>query len=856
MNANVYIAFRFHGNFYHSYRGDTPDELGFGKDIRIIRHILRTIDDLNARGIPVCGTWDFENYFSLQEIMPAHCPDIIEAMQRRAREGRDEFQLMSYNNGLISAHTAREFEAAVRRGISNPQGSGLRDLFGEAFYPMVRPQEMLFTPVHLAMYPACGIHAISLFYSALPFNGFSNFIPPLSFAERYNPLTLAYPGIDSTMSLLPCYNTGDLADHLTLRRWVTQMRRQQLQLDEPQDLLLLVDMDADDEFWVGFDIPLLKGRFSTANGLQGLVENVADLDYIRFSTPGRYLDSHPPRKTIVIGQDTGDGSFDGMSSWAEKWSNHQLWTLLERARLLELQTLRLAGSGLTVSMEKLLAESFEARLKLLSTTHFGMSAPVMNRVREGIAFDLANRAVETAAEAFRLALTPAPAGGFSLLDYPRGVSTEVIRYEARPSAGLLRLPIGGSAPETFALRDSDGNPIPSAVFERELFFVDKFAPAERRDYVLEAGQPPHPSQSPVTVTGNGLQNEFLQLAFDRDGHLASVKADGQEFAAGRFLSSAVTYSGKTYQVPAWEVLDSITVGVAGWIRQKGSLTLPGGHPAHYKREILLAAGLPYIYVTMRVQYPDTPHVGFNKGKAERLGRTWDNRWREVMPCEIHPALSNDLRVWKHNYCDHVSTYSLDYGRFSKNIELDSVNNHVTHGWVAVSDGQRGLLAAQTAELLSGMAFCPLRTRRVQAGLRVLLNPFGSYSGRQYRYGTADTGLGNFMAVSMSASDHINPYAPSYNGQAQEFRLLLAPYAGDAPPESMRYDAEAFAYPYVMESSGLPLDSIRRPNDHPNRFPFPALVRLPAHQHQLVRPYPALAGAGRAGRSPVGAGFCW
>lgn len=800
MDAHIYLAFRFHGNFYHSYRGDTPDELGFGKDIRIIRHILHTLDDLNARGIPVCGTWDFENYFSLQEIMPAHCPDIIEAMQRRARQGRDEFQLMSYNNGLISAHTAREFEAAVRRGISNPAGSGLRDLFGEAFYPMVRPQEMMFTPIHLQLYPACGIHAISLFYSALPFNGFSNFIPPLSLTERYNPLTLAYPGLEQTMSLLPCYNTGDLSDHLTLRRWVKQMRRAQLKLDEPQDLLLLIDMDADDEFWVGFDVPFLKGRFSTVSGLQGLVENVADLDYVRFTTPGRYLDSHPPRKTIVIGQDTADGSFDGLSSWAEKWSNHSLWTLLDRARLLELQTRRLAESGLTASMETLLAESFEARLKLLSTTHFGMSAPVMNLTRERIAFQLANRAVETAAEAFRQACAFAPAESFSLLDYPRGVSTDLIHYPARPSAGLLRLPLAASAPETFALRASDGSPIPSAVWGRELFFVDRFAPAERRDYVIETGQPPRLPQRPVSVTEGGLVNEFLQLAFDPDGHLVSVQAEGQEFAAGRFFSSAVSYSGQTYQVSAWETSDSITAGVAGWIRQKGSLTLPGGHPVNYEREILLAAGLPYLYVTMRVQYPETPHVGFSKGKAARLQRTWDTRWREVMPCEIHPALAGDLRVWKHNYCDHVSTYRLDYHRFSQNVELDSVNNHVTHGWVAVSDGRRGLLAAHTVDRLSGMAFCPLRVRRAGAGLRVSMNPFGSYSGRQYRYGSADTGLGNFLAVSMSASDHINPYAPSYNGQIQEFRLLLAPYAGDAPPESLRYDAEAFAYPYIVVSS--------------------------------------------------------
>jgi len=194
-----------------------------------------------------------------------------------------------------------------------------------------------------------------------------------------------------------------------------------------------------------------------------------------------------------------------------------------------------------------------------------------------------------------------------------------------------------------------------------------------------------------------------------------------------------------------------------------------------------------------VAYPQTPHQGYDPGKAKRLQQTWDKRWQAVQPCEIRPALAGDLRVWKHNYCDHVSTYSLDYGRFSKNVELDSANNQVTAGWLAVSDGSRGLLVAQTADLNSGMAFCPLRTRR--EGVR--LNPFGSYWGKQYRYATADTGLGNFLATVMSASDHINPYAPSYNGRIQEFRLLLAPYAGDAPPESARCDAEAFAYPYLV-----------------------------------------------------------
>ena len=49
----VHIAFGFHVNCYHSYRGDTNDSLGFGGDIRIIRHILDVLDDRNRRGIPV-----------------------------------------------------------------------------------------------------------------------------------------------------------------------------------------------------------------------------------------------------------------------------------------------------------------------------------------------------------------------------------------------------------------------------------------------------------------------------------------------------------------------------------------------------------------------------------------------------------------------------------------------------------------------------------------------------------------------------------------------------------------------------------------------------------------------------------
>jgi hypothetical protein len=804
MPVHIYIAFRFHGNFYHSYRGDTPDELGFGKDIRIIRHLINTLDNFNARDIPVCGTWDFENYFSLETIMPEHCPDIITDLQRRVRDGQDDVELMAYNNGLISAHTAREFEVVIQRGITNAQGSGLRDLFGDNFQGMVRPQEMMYTPIHLKLYPAYGVTAISLFYSALPFNGFSNFVPELSFIERYNPLTLTYPGIDETMTLMPGVNIGDLGDHLTLRRWVKQMRRQQLALDTPQDALLLIDMDADDEFWVGFEIPVIDKFLSTTKGLKGLINNIADLDYVRFTTPDRYLKDHPPVGTITIGQDTADGSFDGFSSWAEKWSNTRLWTGLERARILELQAKRLRIDEGSAVVEDLLRESFETRIKILSTTHFGLAAPVMNLTRAGVARELVNQAVETAAQAFAHLAEKPTAGHFSLIDYIRGDSTTHIQYQARPSRALIRLPLQENAPDDLTLKDATGQSVPATILKsgwgREIVFIETFQPEEQKDYVLEPRQSLEPSPSAVTADIATLQNEFIQLNFDSQGQIASTLLAGNELAHNKFITSGVTYGRERYEVETW-VLEPFSRGLIGGQRLRGGCKLAGRYPVQFEHEILLTAGLPYIYVRTVVDYPATPHQGYNRAQAERLEQTWDARWKEIRPCEISPALAgraeSPLRVWKHNHCDHVSTFSLDYGQFSKNVELDSVNNQVTHGWVAVSDGEQGLLIAQNADVASNLAFCRLRTRQDGPNSRVLLNPFGTYWGRQYRYGIADTGLGNLLATTFSASDHISPYAPSYNGRRQEFSLLIAPYRGDAPPESLRYDAEAFAYPYVV-----------------------------------------------------------
>jgi hypothetical protein len=799
MPGKIFLSFRFHGNFYHSYRGDTPDELGFGKDIRIIRNTIKVLDALNAAGIPVRGTWDFENYFSLEKIMPEHCPDIIEGMKRRVFSGMDEIEYMSYNNGLVSGSTVAEFDAAIGRAVTNAQGSGLKDIFGDNVKPIVRPQEMMSTPAHLKHYVKHGIKTISLFYSSIPFNGFSTFVKPLTLVERHNPLTLTYPGIEETMTLLPCYNAGDLLDNLGLKNWVSRLRKQQLRLEEPKDLLLIIDMDADDEFWSGFNVPVLSRMMATAQGLRGIVKSVAGLDFIEFTTPGRYLETHEAEGEVSFGQDTADGSFDGLSSWAEKWDNHVLWTGIERSRILELQAGRLGGGSMPEAAGRLLEESFNARVKALSTTHFGMAAPVMNVTRLNIAAGLVKESVDKAAMAFEIVKKDQVfEGDFMLIDYSR--KDETSQENVKPVRALVKIPVT----ETCHAISSNGNQIKTAFYDGHLYFRESFRPEEKKVYsiVKSASQS---IDNPVTLSETVMDNGLVNIKFDGSGNIEGITVGNNRYSLGTFMNTSVTYGSDEYCAASWSTSISESNDVIGVKKMAGSLVFDadGLKVLEVEREIILATGLPYIYVNMTVRYPQTPHRQYDRGKAKRLQQSWDGNWKEVMPCEIRPAVSgntgNPIKVWKNNYFNHVSSFNLDYGEFSKNAELDSFNNQITNAWVAVTDGRKGLLIAQSADVLSGMAFCPMRTRLEEGVTRIRMNPFGSYSGRQWSYPTAYTGIGKLIAVHASASDHIKPYAPSYNGRVQKFSLMIAPYAGDCPPEEIRNDALAFSYPYILLS---------------------------------------------------------
>ncbi len=265
------------------------------------------------------------------------------------------------------------------------------------------------------------------------------------------------------------------------------------------------------------------------------------------------------------------------------------------------------------------------------------------------------------------------------------------------------------------------------------------------------------------------------------------------------MSTSVTWAGRTWTASSWRTDEAgrSPQGCFGWRRVRATIALPAG-TIEVEREYLLAAELPYAFVRTRVRYPATPRAAYPKRLADRLGRTWDGRWQEAMPCEIRPTLgdgSSPFRAWKRNWLDSVTSYDFDYGSFSANDTIDSGNNHLTAGWVAFSDRRRGLLVGQESARWSSPAFCPVRIRRCGPGRTLSLNPFGTYRGRQLAYPTRATGLGRLVALLMA--DQLAPLAPDYAGRVQDFRLLIAPYLGDRPPVETAHDAEAFAYPCLV-----------------------------------------------------------
>jgi hypothetical protein len=819
MDYKVYVTLGFHINFYHSWRGDTPDEAGFGTDMRVMRGVLDILERANARGLKARGYWDTEVYWTFQEILPKHCPDILERMRLRVAAGLDEIVLGPFNNGANHAATADEFRASVAWALENPWGSGLRQLFPRTT-SLYRPQETMLTTGQEDILRECGVDGLLLYYAGVPFDTLGVFLPPLSLEQRYNPFWLRTRPEGARLACLPCIAGADVFEVVSLENLMLDLHAQQRRGRIRSDVLIHLNEDADLETWLPMKVPPALKWFPNLGGLEEFIRLVNKYPWADFTLPSEYLAAHPPGAEFLVRQDLADGGFNGSYSWAEKSASLKTWTLLERSRLASCRAdslARRAGLDLGPALWDGMESAFFQRLIGLSTTHFGMSTPVINEERQARALAIlggaARRAEEAereAARALKRAARPEADTLYEFELYPTPAARELPPNEGRAAVRLpLVLPAGVEAVRleteeggTVKASLTEVEPLPDGRHSAELRFVADPGTEPRRYRVRPA------PAAPASVTPErSLKNDWLQVRFSEQTGIESFLFEGREVGGPDFLRPFVSYrtgrrpqayyaAGYTFEPLPGETWDGLQrLRLTARIPMR---TPEGEYTSRIRYTFSLFDELPYLFVDVIADYASTPSRQVIHNMVQKLRRLMDLRWVEVAPCPLTPALDppagQPLRVWKHNYLGLTSYYDLDYGRINpRNRELDAFNHQVTAGWVAVSDRRTGLLVGESAEALASMAFCPMRLRERKGRQSVSLNPFGSYYGKQFDYAhMGGNGVGSAFLLAFTGA--LNPNGPSYNGQRVSFSLLLAPYAGDEPPAQLQQEAGAHFYP--------------------------------------------------------------
>ena len=742
-NLHVHVGFGFHVNCYHSYRGDTPDALGFGGDLRIIRHILDTLDDRNARGVPVKATWDFENAYSLEQILPEHAPDIIARVRERAQKRGDENILMGYNNGAMSAMTSDEFAASVQWAVTNPWGSGLEDVFGGC-ERIIRPQEVMFSPPQVRDYDRLGVKAICLYYSCISFDAFRTFIPQLNDELSFNPLRYVWEG--EGITVIPTYSPNDIMDAGSLRALVTELHEKQISGEIGHDVFLFINTDADSFLWEPMAIPAPLRKLPCFGGIGGYIDEIAGLDFVRFDTPGGYLKTHAPLAEISFGEDTADGNLSGYMSWSEKPFNRLIWTRLERARAMARLAARDSASP-----------SFETRVRLLSTTHFGLASPVMNVTREEKAKELSERMLreETAALPARAELTLRDAGHTGLaavqLALDDGFCDDVTKL-CLGSDGLIHWCACGMGSH-------------ASGYVSSIYLVARFA-EPRDEYVLRFS------------VGEAAPASFDPALPD------SLPVTRQSW---------IEYGGRIVPFGAERREPLPLAGTGTGLRLRGEIHLPGElTPGDYTFDFFTTPAADCVFLRGDVRYPYTMEDHEISSQASNLGRYSDPDWKQTAPMELTLRTDDSVTVTKRNFAGALSAYEMaDFWRaFPQNENLCSANHQLTGGTLCVAGDGGGVLLAHARQVLGSMAHCPLRLRTYRGERYVSLNPFGTYFGPQRYY--PSRGNGSSMELYLAAAPQARSLGPAYNGAREQSLQAVFPVSGRTPTAAQQRAAEAIA----------------------------------------------------------------
>ncbi|MBR3620274.1 MAG: hypothetical protein IKN56_02110, partial [Clostridia bacterium] len=608
------------------------------------------------------------------------------------------------------------------------------------------------------VYKKCGVRALCLYYSCVPFDAFRTIIPLLDDEKAFNPLTYSYK--DDEILIIPTYSNADICDAGCLRKWVKDLRKKQESGEIDRDLFLFINMDADAIFWETMNLPLVGHRIANTDGIHGLVKEIADLDYIVFNTPGKYLDTHSSAGKIEFTHDTADGNFTGYASWSEKPFNRKIWTAIERSR---------AMSKVNAQSDSECA-SFNDRVLLLSTTHFGLATPVLNIEREKTANELAERIVLSESDSL-------PETDRLTVHNINGSLLQSAQLEYKGPGKACNIGLKGDGLEEYIIIPFDDN--------NTVFALMKFSEIKEK-YIIETTE-----TEPAAHDGNlSLETANTKIEFDSQKGIKKAIFNGSEIGGEDFLQSYLTYSGKKYE---FNYTGSRVLPVSGngkAVRVTGEIHLPGELSAgSFIYDFFTFGSYDSTFIKSSVKYPYTPENDSISTENSTLGRFTDMKWSEAVPFMLTPDLGNNKTILKRNFMGDISTYRVDSFKEAdaRNTSLDSFNHHLTGGFTGIADDKRGMLLSNSRQVLSSMAHCPMR---LDEDGTVHLNPFGHFYGKQRHH--AGRSKDQILNVYTLITPQGKSIAPAYNGTEETSVMMLKFFKGSEPDADTVKEVCSFA----------------------------------------------------------------
>ena len=844
----IYFVLSPHINYYHSYRGDSKGVAGFGKDIEIMENILDALDMIENKGFsfgPMKISWDYADTFWSIQLQKEFQEDILDRVIERCKQKKDEVIIGSWANVGQPMLDTEEFIQDHTWHLENDMGIGLKQLFPGRIAPYARTQEIMFTQGMIELYNKIGVEGICMYYSTYAFDTLRPILyPRLNANQRYGLVKFNSSISNSSMLLIPTYGFGDVVDYFSIKRWFKLIRRMQEKGEIDGHALVHINFDMDAHYWTGVKLPRILRWIPKTGGLLEFARAVDKLEYVEFANLIDTIPKLPIHGESTCYPDVADGLWNGFYSWAQKYDNTRFWTYGQKARWLKCVSDSLVTNNFakekSSTIDKLirdksdLVESYvKNKCLFASTTNFGLSTPRLHPQRIKTAISYVYKAHEASRKACEIAIDETNkklnqmdlAGQISLHIFPiinRGLSEEekltidsdmLLKFKIPKdlTSELLKNQNLISIDENIQYRIYIGDKTESAPMFECIVPKSKF----KKDNQWSNLSLNFTSKSDLKknddlhATNLSLSNRFIDITFDGQGRLNSFKFKGEEYGQQDFLETAVSFGDKsnpnryTSSKNDVEVLRDGSDGFSAAVVINSQFEILKGFSVISKKKLTLYSQKPYLFIENEVQFCDIQGENFFVNDTSSVYTTYDERWREVMPCEIKPNLignENYLRIWKKNYFGKVSHFDLDMEKVDpRNTDIDCLVANVSDGWMALSDRKKGLLIGYNSLKAANFAFTPLKIKKKgfsgKVGQEVRINPFGNYHGELLKYWTE--GCGHAAILGEKFSNHNQSAAPSYSGKKLKFDLILAPYLGDSPPAEVISFADHYCLPPLV-----------------------------------------------------------